>query len=164
MLLVSKGLKLSSIANLFYIAPTCFLCLLGPWALVEAPYVLADNMAALRHAGGLVLLSNASIAFLLNLATLALIKQTSALTLNVAGVVKDLLLIAWSVVVNGAIVGSLQYVGYAIAFSGVTAYTVYKHQAAQQQASQPQAKADEERRQLLADELDAGDDPEAEEN
>ena len=48
LLLTSKGLKLSAIANLFYIAPTCFFCLLGPWALFEAPYVLADHAAPMR--------------------------------------------------------------------------------------------------------------------
>ena len=168
LLLVSKGLKLSAIANLFYIAPACFLCLLGPWALLEAPYVLADGCAAIRQTGFFILFSNSSVAFLLNLATLALIKHTSALTLNVAGVVKDLLLIAWSVVMHGALVGSLQYFGYSIAFSGVVAYTAYKHQqgaaaaaAAQQQKQQqqlrnPGAKSDEQSH-LLQEEQDEED-------
>jgi drug/metabolite transporter (DMT)-like permease len=49
-LLAQKGLKLSAIANLFYIAPTCFLCLLGPWAMLEAPHVLTDHAAAIRDA------------------------------------------------------------------------------------------------------------------
>ena len=91
----SRGLKLSSIANLYYIAPACMLSLLGPWALLEAESVLANSAEALRREGFLVLLSNSCVAFALNLATLALIKRTSALTLNVAGVVKDLLLIGW---------------------------------------------------------------------
>ena len=154
-LLSAKGLKLSPIANLYYIAPTCFLCLLGPWALLEAPHVLADGAAAFRSVGWLVLLTNSSVAFLLNLATLALIQRTSALTLNVAGVVKDLILIAWSVLMHGAIVGRLQYVGYAIAICGVGGYTAYKHQLTAQEAA---AMADLERRRLLHDELDVGDD------
>ena len=159
-LLTSKGLKLSAIGNMFYIAPTCFVCLLGPWALFEAPFVMADNFAAVRRTGGLMLLANSSIAFLLNLATLALIRHTSALTLNVAGVVKDLLLIAWSVLVHGAIVSRVQYVGYAIAFCGVTGYTAYKRQLEAQNAVQKE----EEKRRLLDDddELDVGDDEEEE--
>jgi len=157
-LLAQKGLKLSAISNLFYIAPTCFLCLLGPWAMLEAPHVLTDNAAAIRDAGFLTLTSNSSIAFLLNLATLALIQRTSALTLNVAGVVKDLLLICWSVVVHGAVVTRWQYVGYAIAFSGVTGYTAFKHQLAAAEAAAKLARAEEEKRQLLDSELDVGDD------
>lgn len=154
-LLTSKGLKLSSIANLFYIAPTSLVCLIGPWALFEAPFVLADSAAAMRKVGFVTLLANSSVAFLLNLATLALIKHTSALTLNVAGVVKDFLLIAWSVTLHGAAVGKLQYVGYAIAFSGVMGYTQYKRELASEEAEQ---KAHIERRRLLADELDVGED------
>jgi len=125
LLLVSKGVKLSSVASLYYIAPTCLLCLLLPWAHLEAPIILAD-LDVFHRAGYLTLLANASMAFLLNIATMALIKHTSALTLNVAGVFKDLLLIVWSVLVSGAIVTPIQYAGYFIAFSGVTGYTAYK--------------------------------------
>ena len=124
-LLVNKGVKLSSIASLYYIAPTCLLCLLLPWAHLEAPVVLAD-LGVFARTGYLTLLANSSVAFALNIATMALIKHTSALTLNVAGVFKDLLLILWSVAVSGAIVTPVQYLGYAIAFSGVTGYTAYK--------------------------------------
>jgi hypothetical protein len=55
-----------------------------------------NYFAPLRHVGFLVLSANASAAFLLNLATMALIKHTSALTLNVSGVFKDIGLILWS--------------------------------------------------------------------
>ena len=62
----------------------------------------------------------ASVAFLLNIATMALIKSTSALTLNVAGVFKDVGLILWSVAVSGATVTRLQYGGYTVAIVGVS--------------------------------------------
>ena len=65
---------------------------------------------------------------------MALIKHTSALTLNVSGVFKDILLIVWSVVVSGALVTPLQYCGYAIAIVGVSAYSRYKRN--QQQSAQ----------------------------
>ena len=84
------------------------------------------HFAAIRHVGGLTLLANASVAFFLNLGTMALIKQTSALTLNISGVFKDLFLIFYSVVVSGAVVTPLQYGGYSIALAGVVAYTRYK--------------------------------------
>ena len=79
-------------------------------------------------------------AFALNIATMALIKHTSALTLNVAGVGKDLLLIGYSVALSGAKVSALQYCGYAIAFAGVTSYSRHKRQL--QAQAQAQALAD----------------------
>lgn len=80
------------------------------------------------------------IAFLLNIATMALIKHTSALTLNVAGVGKDLLLIGYSVTLSGARVSAVQYFGYAVAFVGVTAYS--RHKQRLQAQAQAQALAD----------------------
>ena len=43
-----------------------------------------------------------------------------------AGVIKDLILIGYSVVVSGAMVSATQYSGYFLAFVGVTAYSSYK--------------------------------------
>jgi len=123
LLLTSKGVKFSPIAFLYYIAPLCALSLLLPWAVSELPLLSQHNFRALRKAGALTLLANASVAFALNLATMALIKHTSALTLNVSGVFKDLLLIVYSVVVSGAIVKPVQYGGYAIAVAGVSWYS-----------------------------------------
>ena len=56
---------------------------------------MRHHAAPFRHTGLVVLLLNSSVAFVLNLATMTLIKHTSALTVNVSGVFKDLLLIAW---------------------------------------------------------------------
>lgn len=54
----------------------------------------------------LVLLSNGTIAFGLNLSVFLLIGKTSALTMNVAGVIKDWLLIGLSVLIFQAKVES----------------------------------------------------------
>ena len=95
------------------------------------------HFAPFHHVGLPVLVANASVAFFLNLATMALIKHTSALTLNVAGVFKDIGLIVWSVLVSGAVVTNLQYFGYFIAIVGVSLYSSYKR--AQSQATPPPA-------------------------
>ena len=124
--LTSKGLKLSPIAFLYFVAPICAAALLPAWLWAEASQVSRNTFAPVRKVGGITLLLNASVAFLLNLATMALIKHTSALTLNVSGVFKDVLLILWSVVVSGAVVTPLQYFGYAIAIIGVSGYSHYK--------------------------------------
>ena len=104
LLLTSKGVKFSPIAFLYYVAPLCAAALLLPWLVTELPRLSHHNFRAVHRAGALTLLANASVAFLLNLATMALIKHTSALTLNVSGVFKDLLLIVYSVIVSGAVV------------------------------------------------------------
>ena len=101
LLLTSKGVRFSPLAFLYYVAPLCALALLLPWAITELPELSKHRFAAMRHVGFGILLANASVAFFLNLATMALIKNTSALTLNVSGVFKDLLLIVFSVVVSG---------------------------------------------------------------
>lgn len=126
MLLVSKGLRLSSLATLYYVAPACALCLLPPWLWWEGRPLLHHHMAPLHHVGAPLLLLNASVVVLLNLSTMALIKHTSALTLNVSGVFKDIGLILWSVYVSGAIVTPLQYVGYGVALAGVVGFSEYK--------------------------------------
>lgn len=143
LLLTSRGINLSSIASLYYVAPTCLLCIAPVWAYRESADVLAMQGAAFAHAGYLTLLANSSVAFLLNIATMALIKQTSALTLNVAGVFKDLLLILWSVFINGALVTATQYFGYSIAFSGVTGYSAYKRGMAARKAAEAKQSASE---------------------
>ena len=72
------------------VAPACALCLLPPWLWWEGRPLLHHRMAPLHHVGAPLLLLNASVVVLLNLSTMALIKHTSALTLNVSGVFKDI--------------------------------------------------------------------------
>ena len=128
--LTGNGLKFPPLTFLSIVAPLCFGVLLPAWLVLEAKEVSRHSFASFRHVGYFTLLANSSVAFLLNLATMALIKHTSALTLNVSGVFKDILLIGYSVVVSGAVVTSLQYGGYAIALTGVIAYTRYKNSKA----------------------------------
>ena len=135
--LTARGIKLSSITFLSVVAPLCALALLPMWLYLEAHAVCRNRFAAFRHVGVTVLLTNASVAFLLNIATMALIKHTSALTLNISGVFKDVLLILWSVVISGAVVTKMQYFGYTIALLGVTGYSAFKR--AQQAAAAGQA-------------------------
>jgi len=125
-LLISRGLKLSPVASLYFIAPVCTVALLPVWAAFEATRLNARGVEAFAAVGIGIFALNLCLAFVLNIATMALIQNTSALTLNVAGVIKDLILIGYSVVVSGAMVSATQYSGYFLAFVGVTAYSSYK--------------------------------------
>ena len=69
-----------------------------------------------------ILLSNAAVAFLLNVAAVFLVGAGSGLVLTLAGVFKDILLITGSVLVFGAQITPVQVVGYSIALLGLVLY------------------------------------------
>ena len=70
----------------------------------------------------LILLSNAVVAFLLNIAAVFLVGAGSGLVLTLAGVFKDILLITGSVLIFGAQITPVQVVGYSIALLGLILY------------------------------------------
>ncbi|KAG6649582.1 hypothetical protein CIPAW_07G221900 [Carya illinoinensis] len=92
-LLTSKGISLNPITSLYYVAPCCFVFLSVPWIFVEYPLLKESSSF---HFDFFTFGTNSLCAFALNLAVFLLVGKTSALTMNVAGVVKDWLLIAFS--------------------------------------------------------------------
>ena len=76
-----------------------------------------------------VMLANAMTAFILNLAVFLLIGKTSALTMNIAGVIKDWMLIFFSWSVFKAPVTATNLLGYIFCCSGVVVYNHMKLQA-----------------------------------
>ncbi|PWA87128.1 TPT domain-containing protein [Artemisia annua] len=125
-LLNSKGIVFNPITSLYYVAPCClgFLCI--PWYIVEFP-VLRDTSSL--HFEYVLFGMNSLCAFALNLAVFLLVGKTSALTMNVAGVVKDWLLIAFSWGVIKDNVTGVNLFGYVVAFLGVGYYNHAKLQA-----------------------------------
>ena len=69
-----------------------------------------------------ILLSNAAVAFLLNVAAVFLVGAGSGLVLTLAGVFKDILLISGSVLLWGTPITPLQVFGYSIALGGLILY------------------------------------------
>ena len=67
------------------------------------------------------------LAFALYLSVYLLIGKTSALIMNVAGVLKDWILIIISSLMFGAPVSKLQLLGYLLAFSAVCYYNYQKY-------------------------------------
>ena len=110
-LINSRGMKMDSFQSLYYVSPACLLCLIIPFFAVELPGVralLADPVWVFRPG---VFLANAMTALALNLAVFLLIGKTSALTMNIAGVIKDWLLIYSSYSVFHAPVTPLNLAG-----------------------------------------------------
>ncbi len=147
-LLTSKGITLNPISTLYYVAPCCFVFLSIPWMVVEYPVLMATSSFKVDF---FVFGMNSLAAFALNLAVFLLVGKTSALTMNVAGVVKDWLLIAfsWSVIMDR--VTPINLMGYAVAFIGVCFYNHAKLQAlkAKELQNQQQSTAVDEEVGLL---------------
>ncbi|GAU51116.1 hypothetical protein TSUD_281360 [Trifolium subterraneum] len=143
-LLNSKGIKLNPITSLYYIAPCCLVFLSFPWFVMEYP--LLRDKSSLRF-DFWVFGSNSLCAFALNLAVFLLVGKTSALTMNVAGVVKDWLLIAFSWSVIKDTVTPLNLIGYGLAFLGVAYYNHSKLVA---------LKAAEAQKSVQKDDFEAG--------
>eukprot|EP00887_Chlorella_sp_A99_P000804 scaffold5.g804.t1 len=136
-LLQRRGLKLNPITTLYYIAPCCGAFLLVPFAFLELPRILNDPAVVINP---WVFLSNATVAFGLNMAVFLLIGKTSALTMNIAGVAKDWLLILLSYLMYKAPVTAINLIGYGIAFAAVCYYNYVKLQS-MKAAAKPEAKA-----------------------
>ncbi|EXB53746.1 hypothetical protein L484_022402 [Morus notabilis] len=146
-LLNAKGISLNPITSLYYVAPCCFVFLCVPWLIVEYP-LLRDTSSF--HFDFVVFGTNALCAFALNLAVFLLVGKTSALTMNVAGVVKDWLLIAFSWSVIKDTVTPINLFGYGLAFLGVAYYNHAKLQGLKAAEAQKKAQqADEEAGRLL---------------
>lgn len=146
-LLGAKGISLNPITSLYYVAPCCFVFLCVPWLIVEYP-LLRDTSSF--HLDFLIFGTNSLCAFALNLAVFLLVGKTSALTMNVAGVVKDWLLIAFSWSVIKDTVTPINLLGYALAFLGVAYYNHAKLQGLKAAEAQKKAQqTDEEAGRLL---------------
>ncbi|CAN1325195.1 Probable sugar phosphate/phosphate translocator At5g25400 [Linum perenne] len=146
-LLTSKGITLNPITSLYYVAPCCLAFLFIPWIFVEYPVLKETSSFHLDFA---IFGTNSFCAFALNLAVFLLVGKTSALTMNVAGVVKDWLLIAFSWSVIKDTVTPINLVGYGLAFLGVAYYNHAKLQAIKAKEAQKKIQqADEEQGTLL---------------
>ncbi|XP_057956762.1 probable sugar phosphate/phosphate translocator At5g25400 [Malania oleifera] len=153
-LLASKGITLNPITSLYYVAPCCLVFLFVPWVVVEYP-LLRDS--ANFHFDFVIFGTNSLCAFALNLAVFLLVGKTSALTMNVAGVVKDWLLIAFSWSVIKDTVTPVNLIGYGLAFLGVAYYNHSKLQALKaKEAQKKAAQADEESGRLLEERGEEG--------
>jgi len=101
------GLKMDPLVSLHYYAPVCAVInlLFLPFTEGLAPFY------ELARIGPLILLSNAFVAFFLNVAAVFLVGVGGGLVLTLAGVFKDILLITGSVLIFGSQVTALQVFG-----------------------------------------------------
>ena len=100
-----KDLKLDALSTLYYIAPPSFVFISLGFLVFEADEFPFDRIAG-PFSG--VLLLNGCAAFALNIASVILISTTSAMTLTLGGLIKDVLLVASSVVFFASPISVLQ--------------------------------------------------------
>lgn len=127
-LLQAKGLKLNPITTIYYIAPSSLLALVPPFLLVELFPIIDFARSKGANFNISYILANGAVAFGLNIAVFLLIGKTSALTLNIAGVLKDWLLIGFSNILFEAPVTALNLEGFTLALIGVGFYNYLKMQ------------------------------------
>lgn len=122
-LLQKKGLTLNPVTSLYYIAPCSFVFLFVPWFLLEKPTMELSHIKF----NFWIFFTNALCALALNFSIFLVIGRTGAVTIRVAGVLKDWILIALSTVIfpESTITG-LNIIGYAIALCGVVMYNYIK--------------------------------------
>ncbi|KAJ7666147.1 triose-phosphate transporter family-domain-containing protein [Mycena polygramma] len=112
------GMKMDPLVSLHYFAPVCALI-----NLVCLPFTEGlEPFYQLARIGPLIFLSNAFVAFFLNVAAVFLVGVGSGLILTLAGVLKDILLITGSVLLFGALVSPMQVFGYSIALAGLVLF------------------------------------------
>nr|CAN71953.1 hypothetical protein VITISV_024311 [Vitis vinifera] len=126
-----KGLKLNPVSVIA-------LCLFIPWIFLEKPKMDAQGT---WNFPPVVLALNSLCTFALNLSVFLVISHTSALTIRVAGVVKD-----WVVVLLSAVLFAdtkltiINLFGYGVAIAGVAAYnnSKLKKEASRNTSGEPQ--------------------------
>ncbi|KAG1716829.1 hypothetical protein ID866_351 [Astraeus odoratus] len=109
------GLKMDPLVSLHYYAPVCAVINVAVLPFTEGLAPFYD----LPRLGPFILVTNALVAFLLNVAAVFLVGAGSGLVLTLAGVFKDILLITGSVILFGASITPLQVFGYSIALCGL---------------------------------------------
>lgn len=120
-LLSGEGQNMDPLVSLYYYAPVC--------AVMNGIVALVMEMGTFQlvdvwNVGVFTLLANAGVAFLLNVASVFLIGQTSGLVMTLCGVLKNILLVVASVLIWGTIITGLQVFGYGIATAGLIYYGV----------------------------------------
>jgi len=118
-LLSSAEHKMDPLVSLYYFAPVCALMNGVTSLFLEVPSL---TMQQIYDVGLIKLLANAMVAFLLNVSVVFLIGRTSSLVLTLCGVLKDILLVAISMMYFKTPVTALQAFGYSIALAGLLYY------------------------------------------
>lgn len=119
----------NAITTLFYVAPASACSLVLPALVVEAPevmeYFATEPRPVILGAIFWIFVSS-SVAFLLSISEFVVTRKTSALTLCVTGISKQVLIIGLAMIIFGDRMRFANVVGFAITIAGIGLYNYYK--------------------------------------
>lgn len=113
-IIMQGPLKLDALTYTRYMAPVCFAVLLMATAVTWEHEVVVRGKEWWR-----LLLPNACMAFLLNVLAPMIIKDCSALTFMITGLIKDMVIVLASSVVFGEVVVRQQIIGFIVCLAGI---------------------------------------------
>ncbi|TLS26938.1 hypothetical protein PpBr36_04510 [Pyricularia pennisetigena] len=117
----SEQKKMDPLVSLYYYAPVCAVTNIFVALVVEAKTFQIEDLI---NVGIVMLVLNALVAFMLNVASVMLIGKTSSLVLTLSGILKNILLIVVAVLFYAEKVTFIQFVGYSIALAALTYYSL----------------------------------------
>ncbi|KAI8393544.1 triose-phosphate transporter family-domain-containing protein [Radiomyces spectabilis] len=121
----------SPIATLYHLSPIMFVIMLTLSLAFENPIAEFkeskhfDSFSHVMESFGLMAIGGL-LAFAMTLAELYLIKNTNTVTLSVAGISKEIVVIALSVLIYGDLLTTKSFLGLFVSISGIIAYNWYK--------------------------------------
>ena len=138
--LLTIEVKLDNLSTLYYMAPLASVFIFIGFVLFEYDtfnpyefsYVTADTGIVITESYPsyffLLLLANAVLAFALNLSIVLFVSNMGIMSMTLAGIFKDVLVILLSVLVFGRFntIRTSQYIGYGLSLMGLTLYKEYK--------------------------------------
>ncbi|KAI9149357.1 putative sugar phosphate/phosphate translocator [Paramyrothecium foliicola] len=127
-MLSGEGMKMDPLVGLYYYAPVCTVMNIVVAIFTELPKFKLEDAA---QAGYGMLLLNAMVAFMLNVASVFLIGKTSGLVMTLTGILKNILLVVISVMIWNTHISWLQTLGYGVALAGLVYYSLGYDQLAQ---------------------------------
>ncbi|KAI8375789.1 triose-phosphate transporter family-domain-containing protein [Blakeslea trispora] len=119
------------IATLYYLSPVMFITMLTLSLIFEHPLEQFqhskhfDTLSHILESLGLMSIGG-FLAFAMTLAELYLIKNTNTVTLSVAGISKEIVVIMLSVMIYGDVLTSKNVLGLCVSIIGIIAYNYYK--------------------------------------
>ncbi|KAF7727488.1 Triose-phosphate Transporter [Apophysomyces ossiformis] len=119
------------IATLYYLSPVMFVTMLTLSFIFESPIRQFrhsehfDSVFHILESFGLMAIGGV-LAFAMTLAELYLIKNTNTVTLSVAGVSKEIVIITLSVLIYGDVLTSKNLLGLFVSIIGIISYNYYK--------------------------------------
>jgi hypothetical protein len=133
------GLDPINILNMIAPIAAVFLWAIGSMSEFPAMRLVLRDLQSMLP----LVLASSLLAFTLNLCSYAYIKATSALSMSVSGILKDVFMIGTSVAYLGSEFNWQQCLGYVIAIGGTVAYTIFRDARAEETDAQKHGTIDQ---------------------